>query len=99
MNASQLALAVESIEGDCDTRNFLKVSSGKTCAVGGLAESAGIDPGMWNDRLHLVMPKVRGFYGFSPIELRKIMRLNDKFARKATRVKHIVKYLNSLELE
>ena len=96
MNKSQLALAVESIEGDCDIRGVMKNEDGETCAMGGLAESAGFDAAKGH---FAVISAVRKFYGLSYEDTSKIIRLNDKYAMKWTRVKHIAKYLNSLELE
>ena len=99
MNKSQLVLAIESIEGDCDIRFSLKNDDGYTCALGGLAESAGFDAGMHNQRFTEILHEVGKFYGLTTIQTHKIVGLNDKYAKKVTRVKHIVKYLNSLELE
>ena len=96
MNAKQLELAVESIEGDCDIRGRMKNEDGETCAMGGLAESAGFDAAVGHFG---VISAVRKFYGLSYEDTSRIISLNDNYARKATRVKHIVKYLNSLELE
>lgn len=42
MNKKQLKLAIISVEADCDIRFDFQDGRGRTCAVGGLAESAGL---------------------------------------------------------
>lgn len=99
MNAKQLELAITSIGGDCDISGYMKDEEGKTCAIGGLAESAGIRTGKWNNRFDTVIGGVRKFYGLSDIQVYEIMNINDTYAKPTTRRKHIVKYLNNLELK
>ena len=96
MNKTQLALAIESIEGDCDIRGSMKDRLGQTCALGGLAESAGFDAGMGNDRYYTVIADVSAFYGLQTNQTRRIMSINDRYVTKKARQRNIIKFLRGL---
>ena len=101
MNAKQLELAKASIEGDCDIIGvMLDVDTGFTCALGGLAVSAGYPLSEQdNKRYTNILFAVGEFYGLEEKELMAIMERNDRYIGKAQRQEAIIEYLNSLELE
>ena len=95
MNKEQLALAIESVSGDCDGRGEFKDWRGQTCAVGGLAESAGFSIGKVI-RVSKLIEKVRNFYGLTGGEVWKITDINDKYKTKKARQSNVIKYLKGL---
>ncbi len=97
MNAKQKALAIESIENDCDGRyDFYNLSTGKTCAVGGLAISAGIDHS-WT-KMSDYLGKIAKFYGLSKDLLWDITAINDDYKTKQARRNNVIKFINTLEV-